>query len=376
MLVFTLSLAGCGKKEEPTAPEAAAPAPTEQAAPAAPATETPAPMAAADPAMAEVFKDKTVRFIVGFAAGGGYDTYTRVIARHISKHIPGNPTTVVENMDGAGSMIAANTIYRNTEPDGLTVGIFNSALVLRQALGDSAVRFDASKFGWIGTPSVGLPSCAVMGFTGVKSLEEIVASKRPIKMGSTRPGATTEDLPRILNLTVGTKFDVISGYRGTSRIRIAMQKREVEGVCYGWESMRTTGKAMLDASGEDKLIPIITHGESEDPEIKGVPRVTEVVKAKAGEDGLAILNAWLPQYDFQRPFSLPPGTPMERVEMFRQAFKATLEDPAFLEEAKNTKLLISYVPGEQIETSVKKILATPAKAKQQLSFLVRKPGKK
>src|SRR5919106_2173556 len=253
----------------------------------------------------EFYKGKTVRFIVGAPAGGGYDTYTRAIARHIGKHIPGNPSMVVENMDGAGSLIAANYTYSKADRDGLTVGVFNSALVLRQALGDHAVKFDASKFGWIGTPSVGLPSCAIMGFTGLRTLDDILASKRKIKMGSTRPGATTDDLPRILNLTVGTNFDIIRGYTGTSRIRIALQKREVDGVCFGWESMRTTGRSMLDAKGDDELIPFITHADSEEPEVKDLPRLEEVVKEKAGEDGMAILNAWLPQYDFQRPLSVP-----------------------------------------------------------------------
>ncbi|MBI4524009.1 MAG: hypothetical protein HY695_09390 [Deltaproteobacteria bacterium] len=292
----------------------------------------------------------------------------------IGKHVPGNPTTVVENMDGAGSMIAANTLYRKSDPDGLTIGIFNSALVLRQALGDRAARFDASKFGWIGTPSVGLPTCAVMGFTGVKTLDDVINSKKSLKMGSTRPGATTDDLPRILNLTLGTKFETISGFTGTSRIRIALQKREVDGVCFGWESMRTTGRAMLDASGDDKLIPFITHGNSEEPEVKNLPRLTETIKAKAGDEGLAILNAWLPQYEFQRPFSVPPKTPKDRLATLRKAFKTTLEDPEFKSEAKKSKLLLTYVSGEEIQKHVATILATPPNAKQKLSFLVPKKG--
>lgn len=329
------------------------------------------PKAAAD----EFYKGGTIRFVVGFAAGGGYDTYTRAVARHVGKHIPGNPATLVENMDGAGSLIAANYLYKNAEPDGLTVGIFNSAMVLRQALGDRSVRFDARKLGWIGTPSVGLPSCAVMGFTGLKRLEDVINSKKPLKMGSTRAGATTDDLPRILNITLGTKFEVISGYKGTSRIRIAMQKKEVDGACWGWESMRTTGRAMLDASGDDKLIPFITHGKSEDPEVKDLPRLRDVIKAKAGEEGLAILNAWLPQYDFQRPFSMPPGTPKARLAIIRKAFGATLEDPEFLADARKSKLLITYVSGEEIEQLVAQILATPESAKKKLQFLVPKRGK-
>jgi hypothetical protein len=131
---------------------------------------------------------------------------------------------------------------------------------------------------------------------------------------------------------------------------------------------------MLDAKGDDELIPFITHADSEEPEVKDLPRLEEVVKEKAGEDGMAILNAWLPQYDFQRPLSVPPNTPKERLARLRKAFKATLEDPEFLADAKKSKLLITYVPGEGIEKKVAKILATPAKAKEKLSFLV--PGKR
>lgn len=324
----------------------------------------------------EFYKGKSIRFVVGFAAGGGYDTYTRTIARHISRHIPGNPSTVVENMDGAGSLIAAHYIYKNAEPDGLTVGLFNSAMVLRQALGDPSVRFNAAKMGWVGAPSVGLPTCAVMGFTGLKTLDDVLNSKKPIKMGATRAGATTDDLPRILNMTLKTNFNVISGYKGTSRIRLALQKKEIDGVCFGWESMRTTGRAMLDSSGDDKLIPFLTHAESEEPEVKNLPRLRDTVKAKAGEEGMAILNAWLPQYEFQRPYSLPPGTPKDRLAILRKGLKATLEDPEFLADAKKSKLLITYVSGEEIEGLVSTILATPESAKKKLQFLVPKRKKK
>ena len=319
----------------------------------------------------DYYAGKSIRFIVGFAAGGGYDTYTRAIARHIGKHIPGNPATVVENMDGAGSLIAAHYMYKNADPDGLTVGNFNSATVLRQALGDRSVQFDTRKFGWIGAPAVGLPTCGVMGFTGLKTFDDVLGSKKRIKMGAVRPGGTTDDLPKILNLLLKTKFETISGYKGTSRIRIAMQKREVEGACWGWESMRTTARAMLDEDGEDKFIPFITYGDSEDPEVKNLPRLNDVVKAKAGEKGLAMLNAWLLQYNFQRPLSVPPYTLKKTLAILRKAFKATLEDPEFLADAKKTNLLITYVSGEKIDMLVDQILSTPPDAKKSLQFLVR-----
>ena len=318
------------------------------------------------PAGAEDFyQGKTIHFIVGAAPGGGYDTYTRAVARHIGKYIPGHPTTVVQNMEGAGTLIAAHHLYRKAEPDGLTVGAWNSGQVLRQALDDRAVKFKADKFGWIGAPVRGMPSCGLMGYTGVKTFDDVLKSKKRLKIGATRAGTTTDDLPRLLNLTLGTHFDVIPGFTGTSRIRIAMQKREVDGACFGWESMRVTATSMLTAEGDDKFIPFITHGRPEDPEVKGLPELTEVVKGK----NLAIVKAWVSQYDFQRPLTLPPGTPKERLATLRTAYKATLEDPEFLAEGKKSKLIINYVPGEDIEKIVHEILTISPEVKASLQQL-------
>ncbi|HXV81282.1 MAG TPA: hypothetical protein VEG60_15500 [Candidatus Binatia bacterium] len=273
----------------------------------------------------------------------------------------------MQNMVGAGSLNAAHYIYSRAEPDGLTLGVWASGLVLRQALGDKAVKFEADKFGWIGAPSKGYPTCAVMAFTSLKTLKDVLNSKKPIKMGGLRPGVTPEDLPRILNLTLGTKFSVISGYDGTTRIRIAMQMREVDGVCMGWESMGRMNRSMLDARGDDKLIPFVTYGDSQDPEVKDLPRLDEVVR---DEESRAILNAYLQQFNFQRPFMLPPGTPKEQLGILRKAFKATLDDPEFLAEAKSSNLVIDYVSGEEIEKSVAQILATSPTAKTKLQFLL------
>jgi len=315
----------------------------------------------------EFYKGKTILFIVGFPPGGGYDTYTRAVARHIGKFIPGNPTSIVQNMTGGLSLVSANYIYNRAKPDGLTVGVWNSVHVLAQALGDRAVKFKGDKFGWIGAPSKGSPTCAVMGFTGLKTLKDVLNSKKPIKMGAIAPGSQTFDLPSILNLTLGTRFDVISGYDGTRRIHIALQIREVDGVCMGWESVRTTARSMLKASGDDKLIPFVAYSDSQDPEVKDLPRFNEVIK---GEENLAMLNAWLRPYDFQRPVMLPPGTPKERLSILRKAYKATLEDPQFLAEAKISKLVIDYVSGEEIERFVDEMLAISPEAKAKLQFLL------
>jgi tripartite-type tricarboxylate transporter receptor subunit TctC len=316
----------------------------------------------------EFYKGKTIVFIAASPPGGGYDIYTRAVARHIGKYIPGNPTPIVQNMVGAGHRDTAQYIYNRAKPDGLTMGVWNSGLVLLQALGETSVKFKADQFGWIGAPHKGFPTCAIMGFTGLRTLKDVLNSKKPIKMGATSTGLPPWDLPRILNLTFGTKFDVIHGYDGTPRIRVALQTREVDGACFGWESMRVIAKVMLDAKGDDKLIPYVTHGDSGDPDVKDLPRFNEVIKDK---ENLATLNAYLQQFNFMRPFMLPPGTPKERLSILRKAYKATLEDPQFLAEAKGSELVVDYVSGEEIEKFVAQILAISPKTREKLQFLVK-----
>jgi tripartite-type tricarboxylate transporter receptor subunit TctC len=318
----------------------------------------------------EFYKGKTIRFVVGLAAGGGYDLSARTVGRHMGKHIPGNPTIVVENMTGAGSLIAANYTSNSAKPDGLFVGIWNGAFILRQALGDKAIRFDGRKLGWIGAPTKGTPFCAIMGHTGLKTLKDVVGANRELKMGSTGPGSTYDDLPQILNRTLGTKFKVISGYEGTSTILVAMRRKEVDGGCWTWESARTTGRNVLDATGEEKLIPFLIHRRETDPEVKDLPLIPEVIK---GGDNLSAYRTWAGTYEFQRPFSVPPGTPKERMQILRKAFTATMKDPEFVAEAEKAKLETTYVSGEEVESYVKQVLSITPKAKELLDFLVMKP---
>ena len=331
-------------------------------------------LSVAAPAQAaeDFYKGKTIRFVVGFAAGGGYDLAGRIVGRHIGKHIPGNPAIVVENMTGAGSLIAANYTYNSAKPDGLFVGIWNSAYVLRQALGDKAVRLDARKLGWIGAPTKGTPYCAIMAHTGLKSLKDIVAANRELKMGATGPGSTYDDMPQILNRTIGTKFKVISGYEGTGTILVAMRRKEVDGGCWTWESARTTARPMLDSKGDDKLIPFAIHSRYPDPEVKDIPIIPELIKDK---DNLSAYRTWSGTYEFQRPFSVPPGTPKERLQLLRKAFADTMKDPEFLADAKKSKFDETYVSGEEIDKYVTEVLAVTPKAKELLSFLMVKKSK-
>jgi tripartite-type tricarboxylate transporter receptor subunit TctC len=315
----------------------------------------------------DFYKDKTIRFIVGQAAGGGYDAYTRAIARHIGKHIPGQPTATVENMTGAGSLVAANYLYANAKPDGLTVGNWNSAFVLNQALGDPNVRFDARKFGWIGAPSKGIPVCVIMGFTGLKNIDEILKSEKPIKMGGTAPGSHSVDLPLMLNKMLGTKFNVVTGYAGTAQVRLAVQRREVDGDCTNWESVIATRRDLLDGKGDEKMIPFLIHTRVSDAEASKIPLFTEILK---DEVNVATYKAYMSQMEYQRPLTVAPGTPKERLEILRRALKATLEDPEFATLASKSRLDITYVSGEDAERLVNEVLSIPPKVKDNLQFLV------
>ena len=317
----------------------------------------------------DFYRGKTIRFIVGYAAGGGYDTYTRAIARHIGEHIPGNPSAVVENMPGAGSLVLANYMSNKAEPNGLTVGIWNSQFVLLHALGDNNVRFDPREVEWIGTPSTGSPTCAVMGFTGLKNFQDVLKATKPIRMGGTRAGAISVDLPTILNRTLGTKFEIITGYKGSADYQLAMQQGEVAGACVTWEALRATAISMLNAKGKDRLIPVMIHRRWDEPHVKGLPLIPELIK---GEENQATYKAWAAHLEFFRPFTFPPDTPKDRVTVLRKAFKATLADPAFLAEAKKSQLDIEFVSGEEVESQVEQILSIRPKAKENLAFLVRK----
>jgi tripartite-type tricarboxylate transporter receptor subunit TctC len=319
------------------------------------------------PKAADFYRGKTISIIVGYAAGGGYDTYARTFARHFGDHIPGHPNVIVENMTGAGSLIAANELYNKAGPDGLTIGSFGGGLVTQQALGLKGILFDAQKFEWIGSLRSGSPVCAVMGFTGLKTLNDVLHSNKQLRIGSTGAGSTTDDLPRLMIGLMHAPFNVIRGYKGTSRIRVGMQRKELDGACWTWESMRTTARAMLDAKGESRLIPYVIEGKWDEPEVKDLPHYTEVIK---GKDHLEAFKAWLNAYKYFQPLAVPPGTPKARVDILRTALKETLEDPAFKADAKKSSLIVSSVSGEEITKLVHETLSISPQAKKLLVTLI------
>lgn len=319
----------------------------------------------------EFYQGKTIRFIVGFSAGGGYDAYTRNVARYINRYIPGHPSTVVENMDGAGSVVAVNYTYNKGSKDGLTVGIFDSHNVFNQMMGDASIRIDGRKFGWIGTPSKDSVACAIMGFSGPKSWDEIVSSGKRLRMGATRGGNTVQ-LPEMMNRWGGANFEIIRGYGGTAKIRLAMRSKEVDGGCWTWDSMRATARAMLEAKGDDKMIPFIVGDKWDDPEVRNAKLFRDIIKDPGN---LTAFNVWNSANDFARPFALPPGAPKQALGILREAFKATIKDKEYIADSERAKLTVEYISGEQVEKYVDAIYAATPEVKKRLDFTVRKAKK-
>lgn len=318
----------------------------------------------------DFYKGKTIRFIVGFSPGGGFDTYTRAIARHIGRHIPGNPTAVVENMTGAGSLIAANHIFNRADPDGLTVGNFIGPLILQQALGNPAAQFDGRKFGYLGVPVADSGVCALTKASGVKTVEDWFAAKNPIKLGGTAPGSTTDDVPRIVAAAIGLPIRMITGYKGTADIRLAAEGGEIDGGCWAWESIKPTWSKGIEAGNVNIVLQTMTESH---PELKNVPIALKYAKTDEAKDLLEVVDG--PYGALARPYTVPPGTPADRLEILQKAFAATMKDPTFLADAKNAKLEIQAIDGPTAAKRYARIYELKQSLKDKLKEIVM-PGKK
>lgn len=304
------------------------------------------------PAMAQTnfYEGKTVRIIVGLAAGGGYDLYARTLARHLGKHVPGNPAVVVENMTGAGSIIAANYLYKIAKPDGLTIGHYLGGIALQQLLGKSGIEFDARRFRYIGVPAQDNFIIGVHQSTGITDVNAWIASKQMVKFGGIGPGAGSDDIPKILAATINLPAQVVSGYKGTADTRLAFNNGEVQATSNAWESTKSTWKNELN-SGMLKVV--LQANLKSHPELKNIPVSYEMAKTAEAKALMAtVLRANSPTV---RPFMAPPGTPEERVRILRKAFMATMTDPELLAETKKANLDINPLDGADLEQNVREI---------------------
>jgi tripartite-type tricarboxylate transporter receptor subunit TctC len=301
-------------------------------------------------AQANFFEGKTIRFIVGFSAGGGYDTYTRLIARHMGKHIPGNPVFVVDNMAGAGSMISANYVYKAAKPDGLTIGHFIGGLFLQQLLGKPGIEFDSLKFEYIGVPAQDHFILGVAKSTGISDPEKWIASKQIVKFGGVATGSGTDDFPNILKATINLPIQMVSGYKGTADVRLAFNSGEVAGLSNSWESTKSTWKQELESGN---LVPVLQTDSKPHPELTKVPLAISFAKT---EEARRLIETVARVHGASvRPYVAPPGTPKDRIQLLRKAFVDTMKDPALLAEAKKANLDINPDDGAELEQNVRNI---------------------
>lgn len=301
-------------------------------------------IAAADDA--DFFRGKTIRIVVN-AAGGGFDVHARAVARHLGRHVPGDPAVLVESVSGAGGLVAANHLYKVSKPDGLTIGHFSGDLLLGQVLGRPGIEFDARRFEYLGVGSSEHVVCAFSRASGIGSLDRWMSAAAPVKLGGTAPGSNGDNATRVLKAVLGLPIQLVSGYRGTAAIRLAVEAGELDGACFNWTSMRTAWQSALE-SGE--IVAVLQLASRALPDLPAASLLTELVRT---DDARRLVAATILRASgLARPYVLPPGTPPERVAMLRRALQATFRDPEFLAEAARARLDVTPVGGEEVERLV------------------------
>ena len=315
----------------------------------------------------DTFAGKQLRMLIGFGPGGGYDLWGRTLARHIVNHLPGNPTMVPENMPGAGSFVAAANIYSLAPKDGTVMGIIARDAPLGPITGADGARFDPLKLTWIGSPTEETSVCISYKTSAVKTWDDL--QQKTLIIGDTGPGTGTYTYPRVLNAMFGTKFKIVGGFPSSSDVFLAMERGEVEGICESVDSV--TGKRPNWI--KDKTVNLLFQGGAEpNPDLKGVPFVMDFAKTDEQKQALTFMYAG---QGIGRPFIAPPDMPAERVKLLRDAFDATMKDPAFIEEAKKQKLEVDPVSGEKLAALIQKIYATPKSVVDRISKILDEAAK-
>jgi tripartite-type tricarboxylate transporter receptor subunit TctC len=302
--------------------------------------------------VADFYKGKTVELYIGYSAGGGYDIYARTLGRFIGQHIPGNPTIVVKNMPGAGSLVLANWLYNIAPKDGTVFGTIGRGTAFDPLLGSTKAKFVGTKFTWFGSMNNEVSVCVAWHTTGIKTIDD--AKKKELSVGGTGAAADTDQFPKVLNGVLGTKFKVVTGYPGGNDVNLAMERGEVGGRCgWSWSSVVATHMPWVK---EKKVYILIQLALAKHPDLPDVPLVMDLAKSKEETQMLKLVFARQPM---GRPFLGPPGIPAERVAALRKAFMDTLKDKAFLAEAEKAKLEINAVSGEKVQEIVNDVFQTP-----------------
>ncbi len=312
----------------------------------------------------DFYKGKTVEFVIGLSAGGGYDVYARLVARYMAAHIPGKPQIVAKQMTGGGSRVAANYGYNIAPKDGTVLVMPDQSLPLQQALGDPTVKFDSTKLNWIGNPIADNNTLSAWHGTGVTRWEQ--ARDRVMSLGATGPN-TSAWYGQAMNVMVGTKFKIIMGYPGGNEINLALEKGEVDiRGSNSWSSWKVTRPDWVLGANK-KLNVLVQIGLKRDPLLADVPLLMELPTDSDDQAALRLLSA---PTTIGRPLFAPPNVPGERVKALRAAFDATMKDVAFVEEAKKAQLDLQPVSGEELQKIVDEIVATPPRVVERLKTVL------
>jgi tripartite-type tricarboxylate transporter receptor subunit TctC len=322
------------------------------------------PAAADAQAAPDFYKGKAVTLYIGYSVGGGYDTYGRIVARFIGRHIPGNPAIVVENMEGAGGLRLANWLAQLAPKDGTAFGIVSRGTGFDPLLGVSEAAFKGTDFAWLGSANNDVSVCVSWKTSPVETFADVLTKE--LTLGAVAGGSDdTAQFPRILNGVLGTKFKMVSGYPGTNDIVLAMERGEVAGLCgWSWSSVVATHANWI----QDKDINVLVQTAlDKHKDLPDTPLVMDFAKTDAQHQILKLIFA---RETMGRPFLAPPGTDPDRVAILRKAFMDTMNDPDFLAEARKEKLEISAVPGDKVEALVKEIYQTPPDIAKQAAAML------
>jgi len=319
------------------------------------------PAAAQAPSLA----GKTVQIIIGFDAGGGFDLWGRAVARHLGKHLPGNPAVVPQNMPAAGGLAAVNHIYNLAPRDGTVIGFTAGSAVLAPISGISGARFDPNKIGWLGTPSTETSICVAYNSPNVKvkTLKDLY--EQELIVGATGPGNGIYYHPKALSALFGLKFKVISGFRGSPATFLAMERGEIDGVCNPLDSI---SNQRPDWIPDRKVAVLFQGGNSPNPALKDVPYVNDLARTDEERQAIEFLYAGS---EIGRPFLAPPGLAPEVLAMLRDGFNATMTDPEFLADAGRQKLAVEPEDGEHVAAIVRRIYATPKPIVDKIGELIK-----
>jgi tripartite-type tricarboxylate transporter receptor subunit TctC len=307
---------------------------------------------------AAFYSGRSLNLIEGFNVGGGADLYARLIARHLGDHIVGRPAVIVHNMPGAGSMAAANHVFNVSPRDGSEIGLFAGNIAVDPVIGGVPSHYDSRKFNWLGAPTAESDVCLASKASSVKTFDDVL--KRELVTGAA--GTSTYDFPLVLNSLLGTKFKLVKGYNGTSGLRLAFDRGEIEGFCgVGLDSIRSLGLT------DDKINILVQTSLKSDPRLANVPLIMDYAKSQDERQVMRLIFGWLVM---DRPLAAPPETPEDRVTALRDGFDATMADPQFRADLAGASLSFSPMSGKDIASFIDTIYQTPPEIAKRAAQLL------